>query len=178
MKEKMIESEYKFEGKIIKIKVDKVELSNGNTSYREICEHLGGVGVLALDDDKNVTLVRQFRYAYNEEILEIPAGKIDSIVEKHLDCGIRELKEETGITASKITYLGKIYPSVGFLTEVIHLYLAENLQYGEQNLDVDEFVEIVKMPFNELCDRIASGEITDAKTITAVFKTKLLLEKR
>lgn len=172
--ETTITSAYQFEGRIMKARVDTVRLPNGKEAYREICEHVGGVGVLPIDADGNVILVRQFRYPYRETMLEIPAGKIDHGPEGHLDCGIRELREETGYTAKRMIYMGKIYPSPGFLTEVLHLYCALDLQRGECDPDEDEFVETVSMPFSQLEERIASGDICDAKTITAVCKAHLL----
>lgn len=172
--EKKIDSDYKFSGKIMKTRVDTVLLPNGKTATREVCEHVDGVGILPIDDDGNVYLVRQFRYPYGIEMLEIPAGKMEQDEgETHLECGIRELEEETGFTADKMIYLGEVYPSPGFLTEVLYLYAAKGLQKGEMHPDEDEFVETVKIPMEELCEKIADGEICDGKTIAAVLKAKL-----
>jgi len=173
--EKQIESEYKFEGKIMSARVDKVMLSNGKIAVREVCEHVGGVAVLPIDNDGNVYLVKQFRYPYGIEMLEIPAGKMDhDDLESHLECGIRELQEETGFTADEMIYLGEVYPSPGFLMEILYLYAAKGLHKGETNPDEDEFVETVKMPLDELCEKISKNEIRDGKTIAAVLKAKLL----
>ncbi len=172
--EKTLTQSYRFEGRIMKARVDTVELPNGRVATREVCEHVGGVGVLPIDDAGNVYLVRQYRYPYGTEMLEIPAGKIDHGPEGHLSCGVRELREETGFTADHMTYLGEVYPSPGFLTEVLHLYCATGLHGGECDPDEDEFVETVKMPVHELEQRIARGEIRDGKTIAALYKARLL----
>lgn len=172
--EKTIDGQYEYSGKIVKIRRDRVELPNGRISEREICEHVGGVAILPITDNGDVILVRQFRYAYGEELLEIPAGKMDKGPEGHLECGIRELREETGLKASEMTYLGAMYPSPGFLTEVLHLYCAKGLTQGETEPDEDEFVETVRMPMETLCRMIAENKVRDGKTIAAVCKVKLL----
>lgn len=172
--EKTLTSAYQFEGKIMKARVDTVRLPNGKQAYREVCEHVGGVGVLPIDADGNAILVRQFRYPYGQTLLEIPAGKIDHGPEGHLACGVRELREETGYTADRMIYMGEVYPSPGFLTEVLHLYCALDLHSGECAPDEDEFVETVRMPFAQLEALVASGEIRDGKTVVAVCKARLL----
>ena len=146
-------------------------------------EHVGGVGVMPIDRDGNVILVRQFRYPYGEEILEIPAGKLDhgegeSIAdcgarESIADCGARELKEETGCTAGRLVPLGCVYPSPGFLTEVVHLFAALDLTEGEMQPDEDEFVEVVRLPIAEVEGMIERDEIRDAKTVVALYRAKL-----
>ena len=135
MTEKQLSSEYKFRGRIMTARVDEVSLPNGKTAPREVCEHVGGVGVLPIDKDGNVILVRQFRYAFDTELLEMPAGKMDHGPEDAEECGIRELKEETGCTAGRIVPLGAIYPSPGFLTEVTYLFAALDLTEGEMQPD-------------------------------------------
>ena len=135
MTEKQLSSEYKFKGRIMTARVDEVSLPNGKTALREVCEHVGGVGVLPIDKDGNVILVRQFRYAFDTELLEMPAGKMDHGPEDAEECGIRELKEETGCTAGRIVPLGAIYPSPGFLTEVTYLFAALDLTEGEMQPD-------------------------------------------
>lgn len=172
--EKTLTQTYHFEGKIMKARVDTIVLPNGKPAIREVCEHVGGVGILPIDEDGNVTLVRQYRYPYAEEMIEIPAGKIDKGPESHLECGMRELREETGFTAEEMIYLGASYPSPGFLTEVLHLYVAKGLKEGELDLDDDEFVERVTMHISELEAMIARDEIRDGKTIIAVCKARLL----
>ena len=155
-------------------RLDQVELPNGNTAGREVCEHLGGVGVLPIDKDGNIILVRQYRYPYDEIMLEIPAGKLDhGDDEDAADCGLRELKEETGCTAGRIVPLGCIYPSPGFLTEVVHLFAVLDLTDGEMQPDEDEFVEVVRLPVAEVEAMADRNEIRDAKTLVALYRAKL-----
>ncbi len=171
--EKTLTQEYKFKGKIMSARVDDVELPNGRTAYREVCEHVGGVGILPIDAQGNVVLVREFRYPYGEVIYEIPAGKMDHGPEDAEACGLRELREETGFTAGRMVPLGEIYPSPGFLTEVVYLYAALDLVPGPSQPDEDEFVEHVTMPFAELEKRIMDNEIKDGKTVVAAYRARL-----
>ena len=174
MREKTLSQEYHFKGHIMAARLDQVELPNGHTAAREVCEHLGGVGVLPIDKDGNIILVRQYRYPYDEIMLEIPAGKLDhGDDEDAADCGLRELKEETGCTAGRIVPLGCIYPSPGFLTEVVHLFAALDLTDGEMQPDEDEFVEVVRLPIAEVEAMAERNEIRDAKTIVALYRAKL-----
>lgn len=171
--EKTVSQEEKYHGILVNIRLDQVELPNGNLAWREICEHCGGVGVLPIDDEGNIILVRQHRYAYHEDILEIPAGKMDHGAENHRECGIRELKEETGCTAKEIHYLGEMYPSPGFLEEIVYLYAAKGLTYGESQPDEDEFVEHIKLPIAQVEQMILDGTIRDGKTIAAMYRARL-----
>lgn len=164
-----------FDGKVVKLFVDEVELDNGQRAKREIIKHPGGVCVLPLDEDGNVYMVKQFRYPFMTALYEIPAGKLE-YGENHRECGIRELKEETGATADSFEYLGCIYPTVAYDTEIIHMYLARGLHFGEQSLDEGEFLDVIKMPFDEVFEMAMNGGIPDAKTQTAVLKTKILLD--
>ena len=174
MREKTLSQEYHFKGHIMAARLDQVELPNGHTAAREVCEHLGGVGVLPIDKDGNIVLVRQYRYPYDEIMLEIPAGKLDhGDDEDAADCGLRELKEETGCTAGRIVPLGCIYPSPGFLTEVVHLFAALDLTDGEMQPDEDEFVEVVRLPIAEIEAMAERNEIRDAKTLVALYRAKL-----
>lgn len=174
MREKTLSQEYHFKGHIMAARLDQVELPNGHTAAREVCEHLGGVGVLPIDKDGNIILVRQYRYPYDEIMLEIPAGKLDhGDDEDAADCGLRELKEETGCTAGRIVPLGCIYPSPGFLTEVVHLFAALDLTDGEMQPDEDEFVEVVRLPIDEVEAMAERNEIRDAKTLVALYRAKL-----
>lgn len=177
LEEKQLSAEYMYKGKIISLRRDKALLPNGNTATREVVEHNGGVCVAALTDNDEVLFVRQFRYPYMEIIPEIPAGKRDRADEDPLECGIRELKEETGATAEKFIPLGKLYPSPGYCGEIIWMYAATGLSYGEQNPDDDEFLTVEKIPLNKAVEMILSGEITDAKTQTAVLKLKVLKDQ-
>ena len=164
-----------FDGKVVKLFVDEVELDNAQRAKRETIQHPGRVCVLPLDEDGNVYMVKQFRYPFMMALYEIPAGKLE-YGENHRECGIRELKEETGATADSFEYLGCIYPTVAYDTEIIHMYLARGLHFGEQSLDEGEFLDVIKMPFDEVFEMAMNGSIPDAKTQTAVLKTKILLD--
>ena len=118
--------------------------------------------------------MRQFRYPFHTVLLEIPAGKREA-GEEPLACGVRELKEEIGARAEKITYLGKLYPTVAYDTEVIYMYMAQGLDMSEQHLDADEFVDIVPIPFDEAVNMVMRDEIPDSKTQIAILKAKALL---
>lgn len=175
--EKTLESTTIFEGKIMTILLDKAQLPNGKTAAREVCVHPGGVGVLPLEADGTVTLVRQYRYPFHELLLEIPAGKLDHGAESVELAARRELSEETGLEAGEMVYLGKLYASPGFCTEELHMYLARDLKQADCHPDEDEFLDVVKMPLDELLERVMSGEIADAKTVAATLKTKIFLER-
>lgn len=174
MREKTLSQKYYFQGNIMSARLDQVELPNGKTAPREICEHLGGVGVLPIDKDGNIVLVRQYRYPYDELTLEIPAGKLDHGEGEDIEaCGMRELKEETGCTAGRIVPLGCIYPSPGFLTEVVHMFAALDLTEGEMKPDEDEFVEVVRLPLAEVEAMVERNEIRDGKTVVALYRARL-----
>ena len=171
--EKQLSAQYFFEGRIMKARLDEVLLPNGKKARREVCEHVGGVGVLPIDGDGTIILVRQFRYPYETTLLEIPAGKLDHGAEDQAACGERELREETGCTAGRIVPLGAQYPSPGFLTEVVYLFAALDLTEGEMQPDDDEFVETVRLPIREVERMILADEIRDAKTIVAMYRARL-----
>lgn len=166
--EKTVSSELLFDGKIIKLYCDKVELENSSYTEREIVRHNGGVAVLAIDDEDNVLFVRQFRYPYGEVLLELPAGKLNP-GEDPAVCGLRELEEETGYTAEEFKLLGEIYPTPGYTDEHLYLYVAEKLVFKGQRLDEDEFVTVLKIPYGEAVEKCLNGEIKDAKTIIAIL---------
>ncbi|MEN3008865.1 NUDIX hydrolase [Pseudothermotoga sp.] len=168
LREKTLVSQTVFAGKIITVKVDQVELGNGRTSSREVVLHPGAVAVLPLFESGEVVLVKQFRYPIGEELLEVPAGKLDRD-ESTDECALRELREETGLLSGKLSYLGFIYTSPGFSSEKIHLYLAEDLMQLEQQLDPDEILETVKLPLNEAVRMCQEGKINDAKTVALIF---------
>ena len=174
--EKQLNSKIIHEGKIIKVTVDTVELENGKTAIREVVHHNGGVCIVPLTENNEIIFVKQFRYPYSTVLLEIPAGKIDAD-ESHYDCGVRELHEETGAKAEKFDNLGVMYPTTGYLTEKIHMYLAQGLTFDEQKLDEDEFVDIVKIPLQKAVEMIMNDEIHDAKTQIAILKVARLISK-
>ena len=174
--EKQLTKEYIFKGRVINLRHDTALLPNNTTATREVIEHNGGVCVAALTDNDEVLFVRQFRYPYMEEILEIPAGKRDSADEDPLLCGKRELKEETGATAKKFIPLGELYPTPGYCGEIIWMFAATGLDFGQTCPDDDEFLEVEKIPLNKAVEMILNGEIKDAKTQAAVLKLKMLKE--
>lgn len=175
--EKTIEKNTVYEGVIVNVRRDKAELVNGKVVGREVVEHPGGVTVIPVEPDGTVWCVRQFRYPFGREMLEVPAGKLER-GEAPFDCAVRELSEETGLTADEFVYLGPCCTSPGFSTEVLHIYLALGLHQGAMHLDPDEFLNVEKYGLEELTDRVMSGEIDDAKTIIAVLKAKRYLEDR
>ncbi len=171
--EKTVSSEKVFEGRIIKVKVDKVEMPDGSTSTRELVEHPGGVGIVALTGNDEIILVKQYRKPLNKVIYEIPAGKLDP-GEHHRTCGIRELEEETGLSAKVFDYMGFIYPSPGFTDEVTHVYLAKELTQGETHPDDDEFLDVEKVPFERALKMVIDGEINDAKSVFGILKYNMM----
>ncbi len=176
LEEKTLESEQIFDGKVVKLFVDKAELEDGTKVTREVIKHPGGVCIVPLDENGNVLFVRQYRYPHHQIMLEIPAGKLEW-GESHHDCGLRELKEETGCTCDSYTYLGSLVPTPAYCGEVIHMYLAQGLHYGEQKLDKDEFLDVEKIPLEKAAEMIMNNEIPDAKTQLAILKTVMLLKK-
>lgn len=171
--EKTVSSEKVFEGRIIKVKVDKVEMPDGSTSTRELVEHPGGVGIVAVTDNDEIILVKQYRKPLDKVIYEIPAGKLDP-GEHHRTCGIRELEEETGLSANVFEYMGFIYPSPGFTDEVTHVYLAKELTQGETHPDDDEFLDVEKVPFESALKMVIDGEINDAKSVFGILKYNMM----
>ena len=173
--ERMVSSQTIFEGKIVRVTVDEARLPNGRLATREVVYHPGGVAILALDTDNQVTLVRQYRYPIGQLLLELPAGKLDA-GEDHLPAAKRELSEETGLEAGRMIYLGACCTSPGFSTEVLHIYLALELKHGDAHPDEDEFLNVEKHSLETLTEMVMSGEIDDAKTIIAVLKARRFLE--
>ena len=173
MTEKMLHTQELYAGRIIHVRRDEVLLPNGHTSVREIVEHPGGVGILAVDGDGMVLLVRQYRYAFGRTLLEIPAGKREP-GEEPLVTARRELREETGVTADSWTPLGQLIASPGCYDETLYLYLAQGLHSGDTDPDEDEFLSVERLSMTELTRRCLADEITDAKTVCAVLKARAL----
>ena len=174
--EKRIDGKILYHGLIVNVRRDRAKLVNGNVVGREVVEHPGGVTILPVEEDGTVWCVRQFRYPLCREMLEAPAGKLE-IGEDPADCAVRELSEETGLTADELVYLGPCCTSPGFSTEILHIYLARGLHPGEMHLDADEFLNVEKHGFDDLVEMVMDGEIDDAKTIIAVLKAKNYLEE-
>ena len=167
--EKALDSSSVYKGKSINVFRDEVLLENGAGAAREVVRHKGAVAVLAVDNNGEAFFVRQFRYPIGQEILEVPAGKLEG-GEIPLECARRELLEECGVAAESWTELGPIYTSPGFCDEVIWLFFAKDLSEKGQHLDEDEFLDIVKMPFAEALEKAKSGCFRDGKTQLAVLR--------
>ena len=163
--EKTLSREEKYQGSFLSLHVDQVQLPNGRTSFREVVEHVDGVAILALDDRNNVLTVTQYRYVIGKTLLEIPAGKL----EPGEDPVAGALRPDTFLP------MGVTLPSPGCLSERLYLFLAKGLHMESQQLDEDEFLNVERIPFNEMVHRVMDGEIEDSKTIAAVLKAKVLL---
>ncbi len=174
--EKTISSEKIYNGKVINFRVDTVKLPNGDTAKRELVEHPGGVGIVAVDDGGCLLLVEQFRKPYDKMILEIPAGKMERGENPEI-CGRRELEEETGYAAQRFEFLGECYPSVGYTDEIIRIFLATDLKKTEQHPDEDEFLNVVRIPLEDMYRRVMNNEIADAKTVIGVLKAYIKLNQ-
>ena len=167
--EKQVSSESVFDGVLLHVKKDTVELPNGHTATREWIKHPGASAVIPILPDNNIILVKQYRYPVGKVTLEIPAGKLDIEGEDPLVCAKRELSEETGFTAGKIYKLTTIATTVGFSNEWIHIYAAEDLKSGKQHPDEDEFINYLKMLLKEAVKMVENGEIFDAKSVVAIL---------
>lgn len=168
--EKQLHSELIFDGKVLHLYKDDILLPDGKTGFREYCKHIGAVCIVPITDNGEVICVRQYRYAHRRTVLEIPAGKLDAPDEDPASAALRELREETGACCGKLTYLGPLYTTPALIDEVIHMYMAEDLTFGETDLDEDEFIEVERIPLGTLVDSICRGEVPDAKTQAAVMR--------
>ena len=166
--ETCLEKKVVYQGRIITVYNDTVQLENGRTSHRDIVHHNGGV-IIAAYDGENVYFVKQYRYAYQSELVELPAGKLE-IGEEPLHCAVRELKEEIGATAQKMELISLTYPTVGYCDEVQYIYLATGLSFGEQQLDPGEFLDVFSMSLNEAVEKVMNNEIKDGKTQIGILK--------
>lgn len=174
--EKQLHSQKIFSGKIFDVVVDDVEIENGNHAKREVVYHNGGVAVLAVNDQNEIYLVKQFRYPFLQEMYEIPAGKREKDEDPRI-CGIRELKEEIGMEADHFEYLGKMHSSPGCFSEIVYLFLATGLHSTGQQLDEDEFLDVYKVSLDKALEMIENDELTDAKSQLAVLKYYYLQNK-
>ena len=173
--EEKIDGKKVFQGRVFSVDVDTVRLSDGEIRPREVVVHRGGVGIVPVTDDGEVLMVRQFRYPVGEELLEIPAGKIEE-GEIPEECAKRELSEETGCTAGKWVDLGKMYPTPGYCGEVLHIFLATDLTYGKMHLDEGELLSVSRIPLETLYEMIRENKLPDAKSVFGILKTKTILQ--
>ena len=169
MSYEVLESKVTHEGLLVKVTVDKLHMPDGGEALREtVIRGKNAAAVLAVDNDGTLIFVRQYRHAFGEMLLEIPAGVLEDGEEPAAGVA-RELEEETGKKAGKLEFLCEMYPTVGFVSEKIQLFIATELTEGQQKLDADEFVEIERYTLEEALEMIAKGEIKDGKTLTALY---------
>ncbi len=176
LKETRVETSTVYNGVIVRVELDRAELPNGRLARREVVRHPGGVAILPLDAQDRAITVRQFRYPFYTVVSEVPAGKLEA-GEDPREAAVRELSEEVGVTAGEMVYLGSMYPSPGFCDEELHMYLALDLTEGACHPDPDEFLEVERVPFDELVARIMRNEVRDGKTISTVLKAKEYLKR-
>ena len=176
LRETRIDSEEIFDGEVVHLFKDTVELPNGKTATREAIRHIGAVAIVPLTDDGNVIIERQFRYPLDRVVTEIPAGKLDRKTEDRLAAAKRELEEETGYLADEWTELGTYCPAAAYCDEVITIYLAKGLRKGTRKLDEDEFLNIRREPLEKLTRDVLQGKIADGKTQVGLLKAYCLLK--
>ncbi|MBD5091908.1 MAG: NUDIX hydrolase [Clostridiales bacterium] len=167
--EKEAEAHLLYDGRIIKLRVDDVTLPDGKPSKREYVSHNGGAAILAVDDEDFVYLVRQFRYPYREVIYEIPAGKLE-VGEEAIVTAERELEEEVGLNADEIIPYGMLYPSPGYTNENLYIFLAKGLKQAKAHLDDEEFLNVHRLPYEQVLTMVMNGQIRDAKTCYAILR--------
>lgn len=171
-KEKTLDSQMMYDGRIIKVYKDNVELADGKKSFREVVRHSGGVVILAFKDEDTILLVKQYRYPIGEIVLELPAGKLEK-GEDPFEAAKRELEEETGYCANKWTDLGYINTSPGFSDEKLYLYLAQDLEYTHCHPDEGEIIQAFEYKYDDVLKMIDNGEINDAKTICGLMRANI-----
>jgi len=174
LQESKIDGELVYEGHFLKVQRDLIRLPDGKQGVREFIRHPGAVTILPLFEDGSVLLERQFRYPSGQVFVEFPAGKIDP-GEDHLACAKRELREETGYTATDWQFICTIHNAIAYSDEHLELYLARGLQAGERRLDEGEFLDVFKLPLSELLDQVRQGLVTDVKTIIGAFWLEKIL---
>lgn len=174
LEEKTISSETIYEGVIFTVRKDSAELEDGSVARRDIILHSGGVCVIPVTENNEIFMVRQYRYPFHEITCEIPAGKLN-YGENHAECGKRELLEETGFTCSEYIYLGEMYPTPAYNSEITHMYLARGLEYKKQNLDDDEFLDVIKVPLEKAVEMVMKNELKDGKTQLVILKAARIL---
>ena len=176
LKEATLTSKLVYDGGLLKVYYDTVELIDGHTAWREVIRHPGAVVMVPVDDEGNVYLVRQFRYPYGKAVLEVPAGKLEW-GEAHFDAARRELEEEIGARAERWTPMGEMLTTPGFCDELQHVYLARGLTFGETHPDEDEFLELVKLPMAEAVEMAVDGRLEDSKTVAAILRAYHMMER-
>ena len=170
LEEEFLKREQIYDGRVLNVVCDTVRLPDGKEATRELCLHIGAVAVLPLLSDKTVILEKQYRHAHGRVMLEIPAGKLNSKDEDRLKAAKRELREETGAVAKKWTELGMLIPTPAIVNEKIWMFLAEDIEFTDTELDDDEFIDVVRIPLDELCKMVMRGEVVDAKTQICALK--------
>lgn len=176
--EKQISSQCIYTGKILSLYRDDVELPNGDMGIREYIRHVGAVCVVPVTDDGRVVLEKQFRYPFRSVLTEIPAGKLDGKTEPPEEAALRELREETGASARELIPLGDYFPTCAYSDEVIHMYLARGISFGERELDEDEFLNVELVSLEDAVNDVLNGTIKDGKTQTALLKAYYMLNHR
>ncbi|MBQ7885868.1 MAG: NUDIX hydrolase [Clostridia bacterium] len=172
LREIPFEKETIYEGAILHVEKWQVTCPNGHAAPREIVVHKGAAAVVPVYEDGTTLLVRQHRVSVDRVTLEIPAGKLDSAQEDPLECAVRELREETGLRAEKMTLLTSMLTTPGFCTEKIGIYLAQGLTEGDMHPDEDEFLGVVRMPLDEAVAMVMRGELRDSKTICGLLMAR------
>lgn len=174
--EKQVHSQLIFDGAVLHVYRDDIALPDGRPAFREYIKHNGAVCIIPVTAEREVLCVRQYRYAVGELMLEIPAGKLDSPEEDPRDAALRELREETGARCGRLTELGLYLGSPALLSERIYMYLAEDLTFGETDPDEDEFLDLIRIPLDDLVEMVMAGQVPDGKTQAAVLRAARMLD--
>ena len=174
LKESTVSSKKVYEGSFLDVRKDVVKLPDGNTSTREWINHPGAACIIPIMTDGKLALIKQYRYPVQSIMIELPAGKLDK-EESPEACAIRELEEEIGYSAGKLTFVAKIHPAIGFANEQMWIFLAEQLIQSQKNTDHDEFVELMPRSINHAVELVWNGAITDVKTIIGILWAERLL---
>lgn len=176
LKETLIKSEEIYKGRVVSLRVDTVQVPDGRTTTREVVEHRGAVAIVPLLGLDKVLMVRQYRRAVDDVLIEIPAGTLEPGEAVEI-CAARELEEETGYVAGKIEPLFSQYLAPGYSQEVLHVFLAQDLRKTKQNTERDEFIEVLEVKISDIYSMIQKKQIKDAKTIAGLLMTLRILDK-